>query len=209
MTKLAAIVGSNYSKSTNRKLLEYIQSQFFFKVDVDIIEIDKVPFFDLHAEYTMPDIIKEINEKIEKSDGVIIASPEYDHTPTASLLNIISWLSYKIHPLSGKAVLLVGASYGVLGSSRAQAVLRQVLASPEVDAQVFPKGFLLPYSMKAFDDWGDLRGREKIQELENTFDEFLKFVEIINDSREKNLISIHEFDNFKWDKLDLEDRWNF
>lgn len=206
MARLVGLVGTNYSKSTNRKLLEYMQSQFFFKIDIDIVEIDKLPIFDVHADYQMPEALVEINKKIEEADGVIIATAEYDHMPPAALLNAIAWLSYKIHPLSGKPVLIIGASHGGLGSSRAQGFLRQILSSPEVDAQVFPKGFLLAYSTMAFDDWGDLKGREKIQEMENLFDEFLNFTNIIKKSKNDKLINIHEFDNFKWDKID-KDTW--
>lgn len=201
MTKLIGISGSNYSKSTNKKLLEYLQSQFFYKVDIEIVEIDKLPFLDTMLGQEIPEEIKTISNKIKEADGVIIAAPEYDHTPTAALLNFLSWMSYKDHPLSYKPVLLLGASYGRLGASRAQTVLRQILNAPELNAIVYSRGFLLGYSMKAFDDWGDLRGRDKIQELENLFDEYLKFIEAINLSNQSHLINIHEFDNFEWNDL--------
>lgn len=205
MTKLAAIVGTNYSDSTNRKLLEYIQTQFFYKVDVEIIEIKDVPIIEYSDDKELPQIVKDIAKKIEDSDGVIIASPEYDHLPTAALINFFAWMSYKIHPLSDKATLLVGASYGALGTLRAQLVLRQILSSDDLGAIVFPRGFLLGYSRIAFDDWGDLRGREKIQEIEDIFDDFLNYVKMINDSKANNLISIHEFNNFKWEEINWEE----
>lgn len=201
MTKLVGISGSNYSKSTNKKLLEYMQSQFFYKVDIDIIEIDELPLIDNLLGQPVPDVVKNIKDKIDSADGIILAAPEYDHTPTAALLNFLSWMSYKIHPLEHKPILLLGASYGRLGASRAQSTLRQILNAPELNAIVYSKGFLLGYSKKSFDNWGDLKGREKIQELENLFDEFLKFVEDVNHSNQSDLINIHEFDNFKWDDL--------
>lgn len=205
MTKLAAIVGTNYSESTNRKLLEYIQTQFFYKVDVDIIEIKDVPIIEYSDNKELPQVVKDIAKRIEEADGVIIASPEYDHLPTSALINFFAWMSYKIHPFSNKATLLVGASHGALGTSRAQLALRQILSSHDLDALVFPRGFLLGYSKIAFDDWGDLRGREKIQEIEDIFDDFLNYVKMINDSKANNLISIHEFNNFKWEEINWEE----
>lgn len=201
MTKLIGIPGSNYSKSTNKKLLEYMQSQFFYKVDIEIVEIDKLPLIDTMIGQEIPEEVTTIANKIKESDGVIIAAPEYDHTPTAALLNLLSWMSYKAHPLSYKPVLLLGASYGRLGASRAQTVLRQILNAPELNAIVYSRAFLLGYSAKAFDDWGDLRGRDKIQELETLFDEFLTFIEAVNLSNQSHLINIHEFDNFEWNDL--------
>ena len=206
MTKFAAIVGTNNPKSTNKKLLEYLQSQFFYIADIEILEIDDLPVFDVHSDYKMPDSVAKIKKVIDESDGVIIAAAEYDHMPTAALLNAISWLSYKIHPLSGRPVLITGASYGNLGTSRSQGALRTILVSPEVDAQVFYKTYQLGNSLQAFDDWGDLRSSEKTQEMEEIFQEFLRFAEMINKSREENLINIHNFDNFKWDKID-KDTW--
>ena len=51
-------------------------------------------------------------------------------------MSVIAWLSYGIHPLLDKPVMLTGASYGTLGSSRAQAHIRQILDSPELKARV-------------------------------------------------------------------------
>ena len=48
MKKIIGIVGTNSLVSSNRKLLEYIQSQFFYKIDVDVIEIKAVPFKDYY-----------------------------------------------------------------------------------------------------------------------------------------------------------------
>ncbi|MGY3776673.1 NADPH-dependent FMN reductase [Helcococcus sueciensis] len=201
MTKLIGICGSNYSQSTNKKLLEYMQSQFFYKVDIEILEIDKLPLMDELVGKETPKEVLQIAEKITEADGVIIAAPEYDHTPTAALLNLLSWMSYKIHPLDHKPVLLLGVSYGRLGASRAQTVLRQILNSPEINANVYSRAYLLGYSKKAFDDWGDLKGRDKILELENLFDEFLVFTESIKHLDKSNLINIHDFDNFNWNDL--------
>lgn len=202
MTKLVGIVGTNSKESTNRKLLEYIEVAFFYKVDMEVLEIKDVPLMDYWNKKEFPDSVLNIAKKIEEADGVIIATPEYDHAPTASLMNLLAWLSYKIHPLSRKPVMIVGASHGALGSSRAQSILRQILKSPEINARVMSTEFLLGFSQKAYDSWGDLKGRDKIQEMEKVFDEFIQFIGIVNNTNDEELINIHEFDNFKWDEID-------
>ena len=51
-------------------------------------------------------------------------------------MNALSWLSYGIFPFVDKPVMITGASYGTLGSSRAQAHLRQILDAPELKARL-------------------------------------------------------------------------
>lgn len=78
----------------------------------------------------------EIADKIRAADGVLIGTPEYDHSIPAILVNALAWLSYGIFPLLNKPVMITEASYGTLGSSRAQLQLRQILNTPEIKANV-------------------------------------------------------------------------
>ena len=65
-------------------------------------------------------------------------------------MSALAWLSYGIYPLLRKPVMITGASYGTLGSSRAQLQLRQILDSPELKASVMPSSeFLLSHSLQA------------------------------------------------------------
>lgn len=70
---------------------------------------------------------------------------------------------------------------GSLGSSRAQAHLKQILDAPEIKARIMPSAeFLLAHSGQAFDNEGQLTNSEKVAELETIFAEFIQFVEITN-----------------------------
>lgn len=203
LKKIVGLVGTNSKISTNRMLLEYIEAQFFYKVQLDIVEIKDVPLIDYRIGDEIPEVVQDIKKRIDAAEGVIIAAPEYDHSPTAALLNTLAWLSYKIHPLSNKPVMIVGAGHGVLGASRAQNILRQILTAPEINARVMSTEYLLGYSQKAFDEIGDLRSREKIIEMEYKFDEFLEFIDVVTATKQ-NLVNIHDFDNFKWDSIERD-----
>jgi NAD(P)H-dependent FMN reductase len=75
--------------------------------------------------------------------------------------------------------MIVGASNGSLGTSRAQAHLRQILEAPELKALVMPNvEYLLGRSLQAFDDQGNLTYPDKVQELDNAFGEFVDFVDL-------------------------------
>ncbi|APT18744.1 MULTISPECIES: NADPH-dependent FMN reductase [Amylolactobacillus] len=179
MNKFIAIVGSNADKSTNRTLLQFIKRHFADQAEIELVEIKDLPVFAKNSERTIPLYATQLANKIAESDGVIISTPEYDHSVPAALLNALAWLSYGVHPFVNKPVMITGASYGSLGSSRAQAHLRQVLDSPELMARVMPSSeYLLGHSLEAFDDEGNLKDPEKVKLLEGLFADFEAFVRI-------------------------------
>lgn len=179
--KLIGIVGTNSDKSTNRKLLQFIQKHFADQAEIEICEIKGLPAFNEPKDKTAPPGIQELADKIEAADGVIISTPEYDHSIPAALKSVLEWLSYSVKPFIDKPVMITGASHGSLGSSRAQAHLRQILDAPELKARIMPSAeFLLGRSLQAFDENGDLVDPEKVTELEECFEEFVLFVEITN-----------------------------
>ena len=181
MMKLVGIVGSNADKSYNRVLLQYIQKQFKNKFELELIEIKDVPLFNQSDDQTNSPVIQSINRKILQSDGVIIATPEHNHTIPASLKSVLEWLSFKIHPLENKPVMIIGASYYDQGSSRAQLHLRQILDAPGVHALVMPGNeFLLGKVREAFDDNGDLKDEKTIEFLSSVLDKFLRYIEVIS-----------------------------
>ena len=118
MLKLIAIVGTNSKRSTNRQLLQYIKKHFADKAEIELVEIKDIPVFNKPADKQLPAEILEIAAKIEEADGVIIGTPEYDHSITAVLMSALAWLSYGIYPLLNKPIMITGASYGTLGSSQ-------------------------------------------------------------------------------------------
>ncbi|MGO3610265.1 NADPH-dependent FMN reductase [Enterococcus gilvus] len=179
--KLIGIVGTNSDRSTNRKLIQYMKEHFSDQVEIEVCEIKDFPAFDEPEEKTSPSIINLLSEKIDQADGVIISTPEYDHSIPAALKSMLEWLSYTTRPLMDKPVMIVGASHGSLGSSRAQAHLRQILNAPELKARVMSgTEFLLGQSLQAFDEDGQLIYPEKVKELEESMDDFLLFVDITN-----------------------------
>lgn len=199
--KLIAIVGTNSQKSTNRQLLQYMKNHFEPKANIELVEIKEIPMFNKPADKAVPDIVLEIAEKIKAADGVIIGTPEYDHSIPAVLMNALAWLSYGIFPLLGKPVMITGASYGTLGSSRAQLQLRQILNAPEIKANVLADEFLLSHSLQAFDDVGNLVDLDTIQKLDAIFDDFRLFVKITGKLSNAQELLHKEAENFNWETL--------
>ena len=178
--KLVGIVGSNAEVSYNRVLLKYMAKEYKHLVEIEVLEIKDVPLFNQSNDQTMSKEIQFLNKKIEESDGVIIATPEHNRSIPAALKSVLEWLSFKIHPLENKPVMIVGASYYDQGSSRAQLDLRQILDAPGVNAMVLPGNeFLLGRVKEAFDENGNLKDNKTKEFLEKTLDKFIKFVSLV------------------------------
>lgn len=202
MLKLIGLVGTNSKRSTNRQLLQYMQKHFANKAEIELVEIKDIPIFNKPADKKLPAIVTEIAEKIEAADGVIIGTPEYDHSIPASLMSALAWLSYGIYPLLNKPVMITGASFGTLGSSRAQLQLRQILDAPELKSSVMPGSeFLLSHSLQAFDKDGNLIDLETIQKLDALFDDFRLFVKITEKLSSAQELLHKEAENFDWENL--------
>ncbi|KAF1301048.1 NAD(P)H-dependent oxidoreductase [Candidatus Enterococcus willemsii] len=183
--KLVGIVGSNAEVSYNRTLLTYIKKQFGQLFDLEILEIKDVPLFNQSDDQTNGPVIQNLNKKILQADGVIIATPEHNHTIPAALKSVLEWLSFKIHPLENKPVMIVGASYYDQGSSRAQLHLRQILDAPGVNAMVMPGNeFLLGKVKEAFDSNGSLKDKRTVDFLQSTLENFVKFISLVNGMQE-------------------------
>lgn len=179
--KLVAIVGTNSDRSTNRKLLKFMAKHFADRADIEVLEIKELPAFNEPEDRTAPAAIAAFSEKIASADGVIIATPEYDHTIPAPLASVLEWIAYTSRALINKPTMIVGCSLGALGTSRAQAHLRQILDAPELKARVMPGSeFFLGHSEQVLDDDFNLNDFEKVAELEEHFSEFQDFVIITN-----------------------------
>ncbi|GEK88587.1 NAD(P)H-dependent FMN reductase [Alkalibacterium putridalgicola] len=179
--KLIGIVGSNADISYNRYLLNFIKRHYSGLFDLDVVEIKDIPMFNQDDDQTNSYPIQQLNQKIMAADGVIIATPEHNHTIPASLKSVLEWLSFKIHPLENKPVMIVGASYYDQGSSRAQLHLRQILYAPGVNAIVMPGNeFLLGRVKQAFDEEYNLTDQNTVDFLQTVLEKFLSFVRLVN-----------------------------
>ncbi len=202
MKKIIGLVGTNSTQSTNRQLLAFMKKQFKQEAEIELMEIKDLPLFNKPADYTVSPMIQKMADKIEAADGVIVASPEYDHSPTAALINALAWLSYKVYPFVDKPVMIVGASYGTLGSSRAQLQLQQIFEAPELKARTMPSSeFLLGHSLQAFNEEGNLVSEQKVTELTAIFEDFLQFIDLVKQLPNAKKLHKETAEKYIWDTI--------
>lgn len=125
--KIIAILGSLRTGSYNRRLLELIRFEGEkLELKIELISINSIPIFSEDIEKQgIPEEVQTLSNKIKSSDGVIIATPEYNGISPGSLLNALDWLSLSSvgKPLLQKPVGVVGASTGGFGAIKAQTFL--------------------------------------------------------------------------------------
>lgn len=180
--KLLAIVGTNAPFSYNRFLAKYIAKRYGDKAEIEVKEIDGIKPFCRTDE---PDeATKKWIEDIKMADGIILATPEYDHAIPAALKSALEWLGSHAGPnvMKMKPSMVVGTSYGIQGASRAQEDAREILLSPDMSANVLPGNeVLIGGAANNFDkETGDLTNDAYIKQLDSAMDNFFKFVEQAN-----------------------------
>jgi chromate reductase len=126
--KILGFAGSLRSGSYNKALLRAAVDLLPKDVDLDIFDIDGIPGFNQDIEAEMPVEVKEFKSKIRDSDGILIATPEYNYSVPGVLKNAIDWASrpYGDNAFDGKPVAIMSASIGKFGGARAQYHLRQM-----------------------------------------------------------------------------------
>jgi chromate reductase, NAD(P)H dehydrogenase (quinone) len=148
--------GSLRSGSTNTALLRAARELAPPDVEVVLEPIGQLPLFDLDLERAgPPTAVTQLRQAVTSADGLLLASPEYNHSTSAALKNAIDWLSRGPEsPLDGLPTALLSAA-GSSGGARAQAHLRDILRHNDV--QVLEQHVQLARAWQHLDD-GELVG---------------------------------------------------
>lgn len=136
--KVAAIVGSNRKDSYNMKLAKYMQKTYKGQLDIEVLDIKDIPFYNQDIEDHPNQIVVEFKNKVAAADAVLWLVPEYNASIPGVLKNVLDWLSRGDKVMIGKPSWIMGASMGNLGTVKAQGHLRDILFSPGISSPVLP-----------------------------------------------------------------------
>ena len=99
---------------------------------MSVLTLEKIPFYN-EDEDNHPALpaVEELRSTIAASDGVIIATPEYNHGVPGVLKNALDWGSRPAFQscFVNKPVLILSSSPAFTGGVRAQYQLREALTS--------------------------------------------------------------------------------
>ena len=148
-------------------------------MNITIFDLEGISMFneDVEAEGD-PDRVAEFKEAILQADGILIASPEYNHGMTGITKNAIDWASRppKNPVMRYKPVGVMGASPGITGTARSQEQLRQALKA--LGAYCMPSPELLLFrAREKFDENGTLTDESTRKFTSKYLNDFSEWVE--------------------------------
>ena len=139
---VVGFAGSLRRGSYNRALLRAATELAPPALHIVIHELDGIPLYNGDIEATgAPPSVVQLRDAIRQADGLLIATPEYNHGVPGVLKNAIDWLSRppSDSALNGKVAALMGASPGITGTARAQSQLRQAFVFTNTYALLQPE----------------------------------------------------------------------
>ncbi len=156
--KILAISGSLRKDSYNTSLLRVAQSVAPQGVEIELADIGALPLFNQDIEANFPEAVAAFKKKIEASDAVLFAIPEYNYSFSGVLKNALDWASrpYGKNSFGGKPAAIMSAAYTMGGGARAQYHFRQVAVYLDLKLINQPE-FMLPAPHEQFDEGGNLK----------------------------------------------------
>ena len=127
VVKTLGISGSLRKGSFNSAALRAARELLPDGMTLEIADISEIPLYndDVRAA-GYPPVVQRFREQIAAADALLFATPEYNYSMSGVLKNAIDWASRPPDPpVLGKPAAVMGASPGLLGTTRAQYHLRQ------------------------------------------------------------------------------------
>src|SRR5947209_3600609 len=175
---IVTIVGSLRKGSFSLKIANALAKLAPASLKLDVVTLHGISFFNQDLEAEPPADWLAFREKLQKSDGVLFVTPEYNRSIPGVLKNAIDVASrpYGKSSFLGKPIGIVSNSPGVLGGVSAAMNLKQLLPGITGPIMGQPEIYLVAVG-DAFDAEGNLI-KEPMQKVMKQFiDAYAAWVE--------------------------------
>jgi NAD(P)H-dependent FMN reductase len=180
VTRIIGISGSLRAASLNSALLRAAAASAPEGVEIEIASIHGIPLYNEDLERTdFPAAVSALKEKLKAADGLLLVTPEYNHSMPGVLTNAVDWISRPAadipQVLRGLPVAIIGASPGGFGTVLAQTAWLQVIRTLGLRPW-FGMSFTLSHATGAFGPDGtlvDAATRDRLQRFIAGFAEFV------------------------------------
>ena len=180
--RLLAIPGSLRRNSYNKALLQAGARLAPDGISLLVYdELDVIPLFNEDAANGAgPPGVARLRHALSRSDGLLIATPEFNQAVPGVVKNMIDWLSLGEHHegLAGMPVAVTGITTGPWGTRLAQTMLRQMLLSTQAIVMPQPNLYLRD-AESLFDETGTLihdDTRRRLTELVGALGEWVRLL---------------------------------
>jgi chromate reductase, NAD(P)H dehydrogenase (quinone) len=180
--RVLAVAGSLRRDSINLALLEAAAQLAPASLAVTVFDgLAAVPLFNEDVEAAgLPPGVQRFRDEVAAADGLLISTPEYNHSMPGVLKNAVDWLSRPAPDtvLVGKPVAVVGVTTGSWGTRLAQAALRQVLFSTQSLVMQRP-GVFVRDARDLFDADGRLIDPATTEALRSVMQDFSVWIDLV------------------------------
>ncbi|WP_431014601.1 NADPH-dependent FMN reductase [Bradyrhizobium pachyrhizi] len=175
---IVTIVGSIRKQSFSLKIANALAKLAPASLKLDVTMLQEISFFNQDLEAAPPADWLAFREKLQKSNGVLFVTPEYNRSIPGVLKNAIDVASrpYGKSSFIGKPIGIIGNSPGPLGGVSAVKHLQNIL--PGISGPILgqPEAYLNGVG-DAFDDNGELTKESLKGVLQQYLNAFAAFIE--------------------------------
>jgi chromate reductase len=149
---ILGIPGSLRKGSINKALLRAAVELAPSDVTIEVADLSGIPPYNGDDEMNLPPAVADLKARVRAADAILFSTPEYNYSIPGVLKNAIDWVSrpYGDNAWDGKAVAVMGASPGMLGTARCQYHLRQSFLNLNVIPVTRPE-VLVTHATERFD----------------------------------------------------------
>jgi chromate reductase len=182
---VAGLVGSLRHTSLNRWLFDAAVELSPAGVRLVEVPIGGLPLYndDLDID-SGPPPVQSFREQIERADGLLFVTPEFNYSIPGVLKNAIDWASRPTgrSAIYGKPAAVMGAAVGRSGTMRAQLHLRQIFVPLNIHGLNKPEIFI-PFARDKFDANGRLVDEDFRSQVAAQMGALKAWIELLQSSR--------------------------
>ena len=175
--KIGIIVGSLRTESFCRKIAKALIDIAPKSLELSILEIGELPFFNQDLESMPPKSWVKFREELKPLDAILFITPEYNRSLPAVIKNAIDVGSrpYGQSIWFLKPAAIISASVGAMGGFGANHQLRQALVFLNMPCMQQPEVYL-SFVDKLFDDQASLISKDTEKFLGQFLESFASWI---------------------------------
>lgn len=177
--KYLLLSGSFHRQSKSLAILKAMEL-FLVSDETKIANLEALPFYSEDLNDPKPESIKRLLSDIQQADGLIVCTPEYNHSVPAVLKNAIDWASRPAFNsvLKSKPVTIITQADSTVGGARAQAHLKLILDSTL--SKIHPcHEMMIPHVSQLFTNDMTVDDKKVLSRLQRHVKDFEAFIQNI------------------------------
>ena len=171
------LIGSLAKGSINRKLAKALIRVAPQGLEFTEIPIRDLPLYSYDYDADYPEVARRFKASIERADGILFVTPEYNRAVPGALKNAIDWASrpHGSNAFTRKPAAVIGCSIGRIGTAVAQRELHSILGYCNAIQMTAPETYIHFTAGFADDDGnvGDDKSRAILGKFMHSFRVFL------------------------------------